>query len=91
MPEPHLAGNLWQERGLFERAVCFELGLAPTRARRDAPGVKRMTWWSHPRHAWRRMWHRHGLKVAVCLIVLAVMITMGLLIWFMSDIRFRGR
>jgi hypothetical protein len=37
------------------------------------------------------MWHRHGLKVAVCLIVLVVMACMGLLVWFMSDVRFRGR
>ena len=46
---------------------------------------------SHMRHAWRSMWHRHGLRVAVCLMVLAVLVIMGLLVWFMSDIRFRAR
>ena len=43
------------------------------------------------RYAWRQMWHRHGLKVAICVMTLAVMIVMGLVIWFMSDIRFRAR
>jgi hypothetical protein len=43
------------------------------------------------RHAWRRIMHRHGLKIAVCLIVLVVLLVMGLLIWFMSDVRFRAR
>jgi hypothetical protein len=37
------------------------------------------------------MWRRHGLKVAVCLIVVGTMVIMGLLIWFMSDSRFRSR
>jgi hypothetical protein len=41
-------------------------------------------------HAWSSLWHRHGLKVAVCLMVIAVMVVMALLIWIMSDIRFRG-
>lgn len=35
---------------------------------------------------WHQLWHRHGLKIAVSLIVLVVMAVMGLLICFMSDI-----
>ena len=35
--------------------------------------------------------HRHGLKIAVCLIVLVVMALMGWLICFMSDVRFRAQ
>ena len=46
---------------------------------------------SHRHHAWQQLWHRHGLVIAVCLIVLVVMVIMGLLIWLMSDIRFRAR
>ena len=43
------------------------------------------------RHAWKKMWRRHGQTIGICLIVAAVLAVMGLLIWFMSDIRFRGR
>jgi hypothetical protein len=37
------------------------------------------------------MWRRHGQFIAICLIVAVVMTVMGLLTWFMSDIRFRAR
>jgi hypothetical protein len=40
---------------------------------------------------WQQIWHRHGLKVAVCLMVLAAMAVMGVLIWYMSDIPSRTR
>lgn len=45
---------------------------------------------SRLRHVYRRVIRRHGLKIALSLIILAVMAGMGLMIWLMSDIRFRA-
>jgi hypothetical protein len=46
---------------------------------------------SHRDTPWRRFWRYQGQKVAVCLVVLLVMIVVGLLVWFMTDMRFRSR
>jgi len=50
-----------------------------------------MPYRSHRDSAWRRFWQYHGQKVAVCLMVLMVMAVVALLMWFMTDLRFRSR
>jgi len=50
-----------------------------------------MSYRSHRDTAWRRFWHHHGQKVAVGLIVLMVLAVVALLMWFMTDMRFRSR
>jgi hypothetical protein len=50
-----------------------------------------MPYRSHRDTPWRRFWHRHGQKVAVGLIVLLVLGVVGMLMWFMTDLRFRSR
>jgi len=55
------------------------------------PKVENMARQSHMRHAWRALLRRHGQTIGVCVIVLLVLALMGLLIWYMSDVRFRAR
>jgi hypothetical protein len=50
-----------------------------------------MSYRSHRDSSWRRFWHYHGQKVAVALLVLLVLTVVGLLMWFMTDMRFRSR
>jgi hypothetical protein len=50
-----------------------------------------MSYRSHRESAWRRFWHHHGQTVAVSLLVLLVLAVVGLLMWFMTDMRFRSR
>jgi hypothetical protein len=46
---------------------------------------------SHHDTHWRRFWHHHGPKVALGLIVLLLLAVVALLMWFMTDMRFRSR
>ena len=46
---------------------------------------------SHMRHAWRKLWRRHGQTIGICLMVLLVLVVMSLVIWFMSDVRSHER
>ena len=50
-----------------------------------------MPYRSHRNSWWRRFWQYHGLKVAICLMVLVALAVVGLLMWFMTDLRFRSR
>ena len=39
----------------------------------------------------RHLMRKHGQTIGICLIVFVVVLVVGLLVWLMSDVRFRAR